>query len=216
MKVVGLRSALPAAVLLSLFTGAAGAADQGAPAVSTQELQSKIKYCNSCHQPLGQGHRGATAIPRLAGQQIEYFENQLQAFVERRRYNDYMYRVVHGLSPQLRKALATHFRDLNPKPVGGAPGELAAAGRKIYDEGVETASIPPCASCHGPEAKGDGMMPRLAGQLYRYTQKALANWSQERGQDPKKQDTSAIMQPIAHGLTPAQISAVAAYVSALE
>jgi cytochrome c553 len=39
------------------------------------------------------------------------------------------------------------------------------------------------------------------------------NWSKERGQDPKNPDTSAIMEPIAHNLTRAQVAAVAAYLS---
>jgi cytochrome c553 len=42
------------------------------------------------------------------------------------------------------------------------------------------------------------------------------NWSSERGQDPAKPDASAIMQPIAHNLTKAQITAVAAYLNYLE
>lgn len=44
----------------------------------------------------------------------------------------------------------------------------------------------------------------------------LENWDKERGQDPTHPDTSAVMQPIAHGLNEAQIKAVAAYVSSLE
>jgi cytochrome c553 len=44
----------------------------------------------------------------------------------------------------------------------------------------------------------------------------LTNWDKERGQDKDKPDTSAIMAPIAHNLTEAQIRAVAAYLSYLE
>jgi cytochrome c553 len=44
----------------------------------------------------------------------------------------------------------------------------------------------------------------------------LTNWSRERGQDPANSDTSAIMEPIAHGLTLSQIAAVAAYLSYME
>jgi cytochrome c553 len=113
-------------------------------------------------------------------------------------------------------ALAGHFKDLDPKPLGGNPKELAATGKKIYEEGLPGADIPPCSSCHGPEAKGDGPFPRLAGQLDDYIVKKLANWSKERGQDPVKPDTSAIMEPIAHKLTEPQIAAVAAYLSYLE
>jgi cytochrome c553 len=56
----------------------------------------------------------------------------------------------------------------------------------------------------------------LAGQLQDYILNKLVNWSSERGQDPKNPDTSAIMEPIAHGLTKPQIAAVAAYLNYLE
>ena len=62
----------------------------------------------------------------------------------------------------------------------------------------------------------DGVLPRLAGQLHDYILRKLVNWSKERGQDPANPDTSAIMEPIAHGLTEPQIKAVAAYLSYLE
>jgi len=114
-------------------------------------------------------------------------------------------------------ALATHFRDLNPKPLGGAPTELVATGKKIFQEGVPDAQVPACATCHGPEAKGNGQFPRLAGQLYPYIIKVLTNFDKERGQGgPANPDTSAIMKPIAHNLTESQIAAVAAYLSYLE
>jgi len=183
---------------------------------SQQELQAKLAYCKTCHGLSGQGYRGANPMPRLAGQQPEYLENQLHAFIERRRTNPIMNNVAHVLSPKMIMALAAHFKDLNPKPLGGAPQELVAAGQKIYQEGVPGTDIPACASCHGPEAKGDGAFPRLAGQLHDYILRKLVNWSKERGQDPANPDTSAIMEPIAHGLTESQIKAVAAYLSNLE
>ena len=86
----------------------------------------------------------------------------------------------------------------------------------IYEEGVPRTEIPPCASCHAPDAKGNGVFPRLAGQLHDYILRKLTNWSKERGQDPANPDTSTIMEPIAHGLTPSQIAAVAAYLSYIE
>lgn len=77
-------------------------------------------------------------------------------------------------------------------------------------------NAPACASCHGPEAKGEGTFPRLAGQLHDCVLTKLVNWSRERGQDSAKPDTSVIMEPIVHGLTEQQIAAVAAYLSHLE
>jgi cytochrome c553 len=127
-----------------------------------------------------------------------------------------MNNVAHVLSPNMITALATHFKDLNPKSLGGAPQELVATGKKIYQEGVPGTDIPACASCHGPGAKGEGAFPRLAGQLHDYILRKLVNWSKERGQDPANPDTSAIMEPIAHSLTEPQIKALAAYLSYLE
>lgn len=192
------------------------AEDKSKAAVPKQELDAKIAYCKTCHGVSGQGFRGAFPMPRLAGQQPEYLENQLQAFIDRRRTNPVMFNVAHVLSPSMLAALGAHFKDLNPKPLGGAPKELVAAGKKIYEEGVPSAEVPACATCHGPEAKGADAFPRLAGQLHDYVAKKLLNWSKERGQDPAKPDTSAIMEPIAHNLTEAQVKAVAAYLSYLE
>jgi cytochrome c553 len=89
------------------------------------------------------------------------------------------------------------------------------AGRQIFEDGIPDANVAACAACHGPDARGSGQFPRLAGQLYPYVVKTLTNWGQERGQIPTNQDTSAIMQPVAHSLNKAQIDAVAAYVSSL-
>jgi cytochrome c553 len=202
------------AILALLFTTGAGAEDTNA--VSKQDVQAKLTYCEVCHGVSAQGFRGYYPIPRLAGQQTEYLENQLQAFVERRRTNNIMFNVGHVLSPAMIAALAENFHELNPKPLGGGARDSAAAGKKIYEEGVPDADVPACASCHGPDAKGNGPFPRLAGQLPDYVTNKLTNWDKERGQVPEKPDTSAIMQPIAHNLKPPQIKAVAAYLSSLE
>ena len=207
MKTVSMRMALSASALVLIFCGVCKAAD---------DLQAKIQYCKTCHGLSGQGFRGSTPMPRLAGQQAEYFENQLRAFIEHRRENKFMFGVAHALSPSMIAGLAKHFGGLNPKPLGGGPKELVAAGKKIFEEGVPEAGVPQCSVCHAPDAKGNGQFPRLAGQLHDYMFRKLVNWSKERGQDPAKPDTSALMEPIAHSLTKGQIEAVAAYLSYLE
>jgi cytochrome c553 len=210
---------LPAAILVIAFSVAAPvyAADD-ASGVSPQALHAKLDYCEVCHGVSAQGFIGYYPIPRLAGQQVEYIENELKGFVEHKRVNtasptatNVMFNVGHVLSPAMIKALATSFHDLNPKPMGGAPKQDLAAGKKIFHEGIPSAKVPACASCHGADAKGNGQIPRLAGQLFPYVVKQLTNWSHER-----QEENSDIMAPIAHGLTESQIDAVAAYVSYLE
>ncbi len=211
MKIINLRSALQGAILVMLFTTVVRAESAETTTISPQKVRAKMSYCEICHGPTGRGFRGYYPIPRLAGQQTAYFENQLKGFAERKRTNPIMLHVAHALSPAMIDALAKNFYDLNPKPVDDAPKELVSAGKTIFTEGIPAATVPPCASCHGPNAKGNGQFPRLAGQLYSYVVNQLTNWRKERAEE-----NSAIMAPIAHSLTQPQIKAVAAYVSNLE
>ena len=213
MKVIGMHLALPAAVLAIVFAGAGHAQERGV--VSSKDLEAKIQYCKTCHGVSGQGFRGAYPMPRLAGQQPEYLENQLRAFIERRRTNVVMFNVAHVLSPSMITALAMHFRHLNPPPFGGAPRGSIATGKRIYEEGLPEANVPACSACHGTEGKGQNEIPRLAGQVYEYMVEQLIGWKSERGQGSAV-DTSAIMAPTAHNLTRSQVEAVAAYVSSLQ
>lgn len=214
MKVVSLRLALQTAVLALVFSAAARA--DGRAAFSQQEFQAKLEYCKTCHGLSGQGYRGYFPMPRLAGQQPKYIENQLRDFFERRRINPVMSNVAHALSPSMVATLAAYFKDLNPNPIGGAPKESLALGKTIFELGLPESNVPACSACHGPDAKGQGEIPRLAGQLFPYTVKALTNWTKLRGQGPSKDETSSIMVPTAHNLTPSQIAAIAAYVSYLK
>ncbi len=210
MKIVGLHSALRTAILtlaLSAGLSMAGHAD---------DFQAKLTYCKTCHGLSGQGYHGYYPMPRLAGQQPKYLENQLRAFIERRRKNAIMANVAHALSPSMLAALAHHFRDLDPPPLnGGGSSSAVATGKRIYDNGIPEANVPACSACHGQDAKGQDQIPRLAGQLPDYFYAKLVNWSAERGQNSAMPDSSAVMGPTSHNLTKSQISAVAAYVSRL-
>jgi len=91
-----------------------------------------------------------------------------------------------------------------------------------------------CKTCHGLDGqgfRGSFPMPRLAGQQPEYLANQLQAFIDRRRTNPvmfnvahvldpamdkANPDTSAIMQPIAHDLTDAQIKAVAAYVSQLD
>ncbi len=214
MKSYDLRSALHTAFFVIALGATVRAENVQEPAVPERQLQAKIEYCKTCHGLSGQGYRGSIPIPRLAGQKSEYLEDQLRAFVERKRPSVFMSKVAAVLSPPMQKALASHFNELDPKPLGGAPKELVAMGKAIYEQGVPEATVAPCASCHGPAAKGDGMFPRLAGQLHEYIAGRLVSWSKEP-QERSETDASG-MESIARSLTESQISAVAAYLSYLE
>ena len=220
MKV--LKALAPAALFAVIFCAGAGAevgkpnGGAGSEGVPAKEFQAKAGYCETCHGLSARGFIGTNPMPRLAGQQPAYIKAQLQAFIDRGRLNPVMGNVAHVLSPAMVDALATHFKDLDPPPYGGAPKDLASEGEKIYHEGIPGSEVPACELCHGKDAHGMDVIPRLAGQLDGYVINELTNWANERGQNPKNPDSSGIMAPIAAKLTKEQIAAVAAYVSDLK
>jgi len=207
--------ALAVAMLVLAMPPVVRAAEISDHPVSSGYLKGKIQYCTYCHGSSGQGYRGYYSMPRLAGQTPEYFINQMRAYAERQRQNRYMYTAAHGLSPSTRSALARHFAGLHPGANEHGPRGAAGEGRRIYQEGLPNSNIPACAACHGPEGQGSGQNPRLAGQLYAYTQKTLANWKAERtsGGSP---GPASIMEPIARSMSTSQQAAVAAYLGTLK
>jgi len=205
---LGSDSALRTAILAASLSVVLSVASQA------NELQAKLDYCKTCHGLSGQGYRGYFPMPRLAGQQPEYLENQLRAFIERRRVNPIMANVAHALSPSMVASLAAHFSHLDPRPIGGAPARSLATGKRIFDDGLPESNVPACSACHGSDGRGQHEIPRLAGQLYEYTVGQLSGWSKVRGQGTSV-DTSAIMAPTAHNMSRQQVEAVAAYVSTL-
>jgi len=205
---LGSDSALRTAILAASLSVGLSVASQA------NELQAKLDYCKTCHGLSGQGYRGYFPMPRLAGQQPEYMENQLRAFIERRRVNPIMANVAHALSPSMVASLAAHFSHLDPRPIGGAPARSLATGKRIFDDGLPESNVPACSACHGSDGRGQNEIPRLAGQLYEYTVGQLSGWSKVRGQGTSV-DTSAIMAPTAHNMSRQQVEAVAAYVSTL-
>jgi len=208
-----LQLALPTAILMIAFSVGGHAQERMAPA-RAGGLEAKLEYCKTCHGLSGQGYLGYFPMPRLAGQQPEYIEAQLRAFIERRRSNPVMQNVAHVLSPSMITALGNHFHHLNPPPFGGGPRGLIATGKRIYEEGVPETNVPACSACHGADGHGQNEIPRLAGQVYPYMVGQLTGWKQSRGQGTAV-DTSAIMAPTAHNMSRSQIEAVAAYVSYL-
>jgi cytochrome c553 len=209
MNMVRFRVVLQTAILAVFFALAVHSDAEETCCV----LEAKADYCTDCHGPSGQGYLGWYPMPRLAGQQPAYFEKQLQSFQRRNRESEieFIYK-VHALNPGMGSALAFHFGSLRPEPFGGAPNSIAGIGRRIYEEGVPEGGIPACAACHGPNAEGKGLNPRLAGQLYPYLVKELTNWRTERAQEAPSESV-AVMTPIATAMTKRQIEAVSAYLA---
>ena len=221
MNGFSVKLAFGAAVTALLFSATAEARHHRVVMTPREfTVESKATgYCMLCHGRGAHGFMGFRPIPQLAGQQAEYIQIQLTAFAERRRLRNLgyiQYNKVHSLSPDQRAALGEYMSKLPAISHKGASEDLIAAGEKIFNGGAPENDVPACAVCHGPEAKGDGIFPRLAGQWRPYLMKTLANWEKERGLGPNGEDNSKIMAPIAKSLTPQQIKEVTAYLSSLK
>ena len=77
-------------------------------------MEIKIQACISCHGPNGQGNYAA-AIPMLSGQHSQYTYQQLKNFQASVRSNDYnkmMRNIVHRMTDEEMKAVASYIEGL--------------------------------------------------------------------------------------------------------
>ena len=167
------------------------------------------RVCSTCHGP--RGISTSPMFPHLAAQQAVYLETQLKAFRDRSRADPHAQAFMWGMAAQLTDAtiteIAAYFASQRPAPGKPAGREEIAAGKKIYQEGVPAQQVPPCQSCHGDKAAGNGPFPRLAGQHRPYLERQLAAFiSNARANE--------IMHENSKNLTALQISQIAAFLSA--
>ena len=153
-------------------------------------------------------HQGrATWSHRLAGQQLLYLLNQIRDFREHTRDSpfskQYMWGAVAALGPQAARDLADYFATI-PKPANGGDRDLAAGGRAIYMDGIPES----CYACHGPNGESVRDIPRLGGLAYTYLKARLEQWGQGY-----HSGVGTPMPTVARSLGPAEIEALASYLS---
>jgi cytochrome c553 len=171
------------------------------------ELVTRV--CSTCHGP--RGISISPMFPNLAAQQPVYLETQLKAFRDRSRADPHAQAFMWGMAAQLTDAaiteIAAYYAAQPPAPGKAAGRDETAAGKKIFEEGIPAQQVPPCQSCHGDKAAGNGPFPRLAGQHRPYLERQLAAFiSNARANE--------IMHANAKDLTALQISQIAAFLSA--
>lgn len=180
------------------------------PAVPAPALAQQV--CSNCHGV--DGNSTSPNFPRLAAQQPAYLVAQLEGFRDHHRSDpagfEYMWGLARHLSDAQIHGLADYFASQKAAP--NAPGDaaLAARGEEVFEHGVPAKDIPPCQSCHGPQGRGNGNFPRLAGQHADYVEKQLMVF-----QRTNERPEGAVMKTVAHRLTRDNIAAVANYVQGL-
>lgn len=196
-------------------TGAASAANAKAGQGIAQNgvAQAGVAACATCHGARGEG---SAAFPPLAGNGATYLLEQLNHFAANRREQAVMHPIAKALDAQQRADVAAFYagqpRDQKPLTARTAPATPQDAGAWLVQRGRWSDGIPACAQCHGPDGLGVGEhFPALAGLGAAYMQQQISAW--QTGKRPP--GPLQLMHSVAQKLTPADITAVAAYYARL-
>ena len=182
---------------------------QGAnTAAGTNEAAVKVavELCSACHGPAGSSI--SPTFPVLAGQQEQYLAAQLKAFKSKERADpeahDYMWGMAATVPDSLIDGLAHYFA--SQPPPRGTPGDpaLVAEGKKLFENGDKAKNVSACAGCHGTDAEGNSVFPRLAGQHAAYILRQLEVIQRNLRASP-------VMHGIITQLTPHQMKAIAEF-----
>jgi cytochrome c553 len=198
------------ALAFAALAMAACADVQEASGPSDPHIAGLVHVCSSCHG--FEGRSISPTFPRLAAQQEEYIKTQLKAFHDHTRADPHAHTYMWGMAARLTDAdiqgLAAYYSSRSAVP--GTPGDpaLMAAGKAIFDNGIDDRSVPACQVCHGDKGQGADAVPRLAGQHPEYIEEQLANFASNAR-------ANEIMHFNAQNLTPQEIKQIAAYVGSL-
>ncbi|HEX7381884.1 MAG TPA: c-type cytochrome [Nevskiaceae bacterium] len=175
--------------------------------------------CAACHG--AKGIAVAPTFPNLAGQNYGYLLKSLEDFRSGKWQATPMSAMVNviprGTDHENLKKIAAYFAGLPltatgttvPKPTEA----VAKRGYTLYFEGDPASQTPACAACHSSSGLGDAPMavPRLAGQNAMYVLSQLQAFSKDERPSPDK-----VMEKVAKTLSPADMQAVASYVSVMQ
>jgi cytochrome c553 len=177
--------------------------------------------CAGCHGAQGEGRTAQSAtlgeqgvFPRLAGQPAAYLYRQLWSFAHSWRKSAAMPPLADGLAEADWTDIAVHLEQLAtsyPPPTSVA-ADVIDLGRSIATAGRPERGVSPCWRCHGPTGIGvPPFFPALIGQYPRYIAAQLIAFRD--GQ--RRNAMLRLMDPVAHGLEPKEIEAVAGYYAGL-
>lgn len=192
-------------VALALSVGVAFAAESS-EALDKAAAKVAVELCSACHGP--GGNSTSPTFPKLGGQQKLYLAAQIRAFKARGRSDpeahDYMWGIAATVDDSLVDGLASYYASQPPAPGKAGDLKLIAQGERLFEKGDDTRKIAACAGCHGVNAEGQTIFPRLAGQHAPYIIRQLQVIQKELRKSP-------IMHGIITVLTPGDMQAVAEF-----
>lgn len=186
-------------------------------------------YCSGCHGI--DGNSQLPYIPKLAGLDPTYAEKKLGAFKEpasppvdelywwtvkeigakkeadnvTREERINMEGVAHAAKPEVIREAVLWYSTQTPARGHSANKTVIERGRNLFMNGLPAQKVLACTTCHGLDAQGKGLAPRLAGQNGEYIEGQLDKFRKgDRRHAPE-------MTMVTRDLDPEQAHAVAAY-----
>ena len=186
----------------------------GVAASPVDTISARVAPCTTCHGKEGRA-TSEGFFPRIAGKPTGYLFNQLMHFREGRRHYALMTYLVEHLTDDYMYEMAEYFARLDvpyaqPAPVS-ASRDVLRRGEALVRQGDAARKIPACAECHGSTLMGaNPAIPGLLGLSRDYLQAQLGRWKtgERRAHAPD------CMAKIATQLTPADVTAVSAWLAA--
>jgi cytochrome c553 len=128
-------------------------------------------FCANCH---GDDGVSKTAdVPNLAGQNPAYLLEQIRKFGNGERKDPFMQGLIKVLKGEERIQVALYYASVKVAP-SVAEASLVPRGKELFGK--------LCARCHGEQAHGNELYPRLAGQKVPYLKTSVARYRDRSGE----------------------------------
>lgn len=128
-------------------------------------------FCVNCH-----GENGLSKIkevPNLAGQNAAYLLEQIRKFGTGERKDQFMQGLIKVLKDEERVQIALYYTGLQVPPSPAADPSQVAHGKELFNK--------LCVRCHGEQARGNELFPRIAGQHLVYLKSSIARYRDGSG-----------------------------------
>jgi cytochrome c553 len=127
-------------------------------------------FCANCHGE--DGISKTPDVPNLAGQNPAYLLEQIRKFGSGERKDPFMQGLIKVLKDEERIQVVAYYSS-NPVAPSKADPAKVAHGKELFHK--------LCVRCHGEQARGNELFPRLAGQKVAYLQSSITRYRDGTG-----------------------------------
>ncbi|MBS1160146.1 MAG: Cytochrome c, class [Proteobacteria bacterium] len=127
-------------------------------------------FCANCHGE--DGISKTPEVPNLAGQNPAYLLEQIRKFGAGERKDPFMQGLIKVLKDDERLQAASYYSSM-PVPPTKADAAQVRHGKELFGK--------LCVRCHGEQARGNEVIPRLAGQKLPYLKLTISRYRDKTG-----------------------------------